>query len=62
MHSDMDAEVILRLLAVVEDHIALAEQRALNEELDSDGRVVVGPRNCSPHRRRLEVLSSAPRG
>jgi hypothetical protein len=40
MHSDMDAEVILRLLAVVEDHIALAEQRALNEELDSDGRVV----------------------
>jgi hypothetical protein len=40
MHSDMDAEVILRLLAVVEDHVALAEQRALNEELGSDGHVV----------------------
>ena len=40
MHSDMDAEVILRLLAVAEDHIALAERRALNEELDSDRHVV----------------------
>jgi hypothetical protein len=28
------------LLAVVEHHIALAEQRALNEGLDSDGHVV----------------------
>jgi hypothetical protein len=35
----MDAEVIIRLLAVVEDHIALEEQRALNEDLDSDGHV-----------------------
>jgi hypothetical protein len=40
MHREMNAEVIFRLLTVVEDNIALAEQRALIEELGSDGHVV----------------------